>query len=76
MNQKDKKIMMSIIESNIRQEDRGTIYDQGEKPVEVTMDTHIIDEEKVSMTIDDKTGNKIYSTSMANIGITVVIKNN
>jgi len=55
MNKRDKNLMLSIIQANIQQEDRGTVYDGG-KPVEATMKTTIIDEEQISMTTDEKTG--------------------
>ena len=72
MNKRDKNIMLSIIKANIQRDDIGTFYDGG-KPVEIYMETTIIDEDKVSLTTDDK-GRKKYSTSLANIGIEVTIK--
>ena len=72
MDKRDKSIMLSIITENIRKEDMGIVYDGGD-PVEISMETTIIDEDKVLLTTDEK-GRKKYSTSLANIGIEVTIK--
>ena len=73
MDKRDKTIMLSILQANLQQEDRGTVYDGG-KPVETTMTTSIIDENEVYMTVDTK-GKKVYTTSLSNINVAVTIKN-